>query len=258
MEKFNKIYPFTTENIAGYMSDLDFNDKKIVTVTGSSDHILNAVLKGCKSITTFDLNDNTKRYLNLKIASLKKLEYEEFLSFLLINGDNKYSIKTLEKLKLDLDTKDFWKYNLIEDTFNYKYFDVKNKICNNLYLNKEYYDILKKKIVDVEIVFKNKNITDLVLQDNYDYMFLSNISDYLNNIYKYDFLNNYKELIFKFLNHVKTIYFAYIYDINSNVKRSEIDDIEKVKKIFGKIKTKDFKTALINQNTYDRVYIKEE
>ena len=38
MERFNKVYPFTTENIAGYM-DMDLTNKRIITVTGSGDHI---------------------------------------------------------------------------------------------------------------------------------------------------------------------------------------------------------------------------
>ena len=45
MERFSSIYLFTTENIAGYMNELDLTDKKIITVTGSSDHIINAILK---------------------------------------------------------------------------------------------------------------------------------------------------------------------------------------------------------------------
>ena len=31
MERFNSIYPFTSENIAGYMKELDLTDKKVIT-----------------------------------------------------------------------------------------------------------------------------------------------------------------------------------------------------------------------------------
>lgn len=34
MEKFNSIYPFTTENIAGYMKDLDLTNKRIKLYKG--------------------------------------------------------------------------------------------------------------------------------------------------------------------------------------------------------------------------------
>ena len=56
MEKFNSIYLFTTENIKGYMDELDLTNKKIITVTASSDHIINAILKGATKILTFDIN----------------------------------------------------------------------------------------------------------------------------------------------------------------------------------------------------------
>ena len=77
MERFNSIYPFTSENIAGYMKDLDLTDKKVITVTGSTDHILNAVLQGATEITTFDINPLTKPYMDLKISALKNTRFSE-------------------------------------------------------------------------------------------------------------------------------------------------------------------------------------
>jgi len=228
MERFEKIYPFTTENIAGYM-DMDLTNKRIITVTGSSDHIINAILRGCNDITTFDINPLTKEFMDLKLKMIRELSLKEFINYF---------------------------SNLDKDKYNYKYFDIQNKIDCNLYLNEEKYNIIKKRLDDVKITFIKSNLSELELSDNYDYMFLSNISDYIemfcNN------LDNYKKLIDKFLNNVKTIYFAYIYDINSFSKRSMIDEIDEVKKIFGKIKIKKFKTALINvDDTLDAVLIKE-
>ena len=228
MERFNKVYPFTTENIAGYM-DMDLTGKKIITVTGSGDHIINAILKGCNDITTFDINPLTKEFMELKLEKIKELSLEEYLEFF---------------------------SNLDKDKYNYKYFDIQNKIDCNLYLNEVNYNIIKERLDEVKINFIESNVIDLELSSNYDYMFLSNISDYIemfcNN------LSDYKKLIDKFLERVKTIYFAYIYDINSTSKRSAIDDIDKVKEVFGKIQIKKFKTALINvDDTLDAVLIKE-
>ena len=228
MERFEKIYPFTTENIAGYM-DMDLTNKKIITVTGSSDQIINAILQGCNDITTFDINPLTKEFMDLKLKKIKELTLKEYLEYF---------------------------SNLDKDKYNYKYFDIQNKIDCNLYLNEEKYNIIRERLDDVKITFIESNLNELELNDNYDYMFLSNISDYIemfcNN------LDNYKKLIDKFLNNVKTIYFAYIYDINSTSKRSMIDKIDEVEKIFGIIKIKKFKTALINvDDTLDAVLIKE-
>lgn len=271
MEKFSSIYSFTTENIAGYMDGLDLTDKKIITVTGSSDHIINAILKGCKDITTFDINYLAKYYMDLKLSAIKELSYKEFLDFMLYDTNKSFDYEIIKRLDMDNESKKFWLNELSKndydglkmkhsDLFNLKYFDFQNKIDCNLYLNEESYAIIKDRLKLIKIKFIKSNLKDLKLDENYDYMFLSNISDYINTFYKENYLANYKKLIFKFLEKVKIIYFAYIYDVESNEKRSVIDNIESVKELFGDIKLKKFKSALLNVkiDTEDAVLIKEE
>ena len=146
------------------------------------------------------------------------------------------------------------------DLFNLKYFDFQNKIDCNLYLNEENYAIIKVRLGLVKIKFIKSNLKNLKIDEKYDYMFLSNISDYINTFYEDNYLINYKKLIFNFLENVKVIYFAYIYDVESIEKRSAIDSIENVKELFGDIKIKKFKSALLNIkiDTEDAVLIKEE
>ena len=108
MERFNSIYPFTSENIAGYMSTLDLTDKKIITVTGSTDHILNAVLQGATKITTFDINPLTKPYMDLKISAIKNLSYEKFLKFLLFESDMYLDYNIISSLDMSHESKMFW------------------------------------------------------------------------------------------------------------------------------------------------------
>lgn len=112
----------------------------------------------------------------------------------------------------------------------------------------------------VKIKFLKSNLKNLKIDEKYDYMFLSNISDYINTFYEDNYLINYKKLIFNFLENVKVIYFAYIYDVESIEKRSSIDNIENVKELFENIKIKKFKSALLNvkTDTEDAVLIKEE
>lgn len=271
MEKFNSIYSFTTENIAGYMNELDLTDKKIITVTGSSDHIINSILRGCLNITTFDINPLTKYYMDLKISAIKELSYNEFLDFLLYDTEKSFSYKIISKLNMDDKSKIFWLKELANNDndglkmkhsnlFNLKYFDIQNKIDCNLYLDQENYDIIKDRLEFVKINFIESNLKDLEISENYDYMFLSNISDYINTFYEDNYLINYKNLIFRLLKNVKNIYFAYVYDIDSKIKRSVIDDLKNVQKVFGNIKIQKFKSALLNQNkdTEDAVFIKEE
>ena len=270
MERFSSIYLFTTENIAGYMEKLDLTNKRIITVTGSSDHIINAILKGCNDITTFDINPITKYFMDLKLSLIRELSYKEFLNFLLYDTDKTFDYNIIKKLDLDVESKNFWLNRLAENEndglkmkysgiFNLNHFEYQNKIKCNLYLNEKKYVILKKRIKNIKIKFLKTNIKDLKLTEKYDYMFLSNISDYINTIYEKDYLDNYKKLIFNFSKKVKIIYFAYIYDINSIEKRSEIDNIDNVYKIFGNIRIIKFQSSLLNKNdnTEDAVLIKE-
>ncbi len=63
---YQEIYPFTTENIQGYMKNLDMKDKKVLTVGSSLDQAFNALALGAKKVKVFDLNKNTKDFCNLK------------------------------------------------------------------------------------------------------------------------------------------------------------------------------------------------
>lgn len=258
MERFNSIYPFTTENIHGYMKDLDLTNKKVITVTGSTDHILNAVLKGSKEITTFDINPLTKMYMDLKISAIKELSYQDFINFLLFESDLNLDYNIITNLSMSNESKRFWLNELSKykngkelfnsSLFNRKYFNPNSKIEENLYLEESNYNLLKKLLKDTHITFINTSLKDLKIEEYFDYMFLSNISDYLNLMYNSNTLENYKELLDKFRKYINIIYFAYLYDICNSNPRTDIDDLKKVKKVFGNYEIKEFKTALENEN----------
>ena len=255
MARFDGIYPFTTENIAGYMNDLDLTGKRIITVTGSADHILNAILKGATDITTFDINPLTEKYMDLKISAIKKLSYNEFLNIFLFDDVNiDYNIIT--SLDMSLESKNFWikqletQNKLLHSSlFNTKYYNPTSKLWQNIYLKEDNYNLLKTKLNNVNINFICASLKDLELTQNYDYMFLSNISDYLNLMFTDDLLVSYKNLINKFLKRVKVIYFAYLYDIESKNFRTDIDDLNKVKKVFSNFEVVTFNSALETAKT---------
>ena len=75
------IYPFTNENIKGYYELFDFEDKDILCVTSSGDHVINSIFKGAKNIDAFDQNILSKYYTELKIGAIKTLSLEEFINF---------------------------------------------------------------------------------------------------------------------------------------------------------------------------------
>ena len=255
MERFNSIYPFTSENIAGYMKDLDLTGKKVVTVTGSTDHILNAILLGATEITTFDINPLTKPYMDLKISALKNLSYEDFIKLLLFESNINLDYSIISSLDMSDESKMFWLEQLSKfdnngielrnsSLFNTKYFNPNSKLWQNLYLEKNKYNLLKQQLKDVNITFINTSLKDLKFDGNFDYMFLSNISDYLSLMYNSDVLRKYRDLLYEFQKRVDTIYFAYLYDIGNSNPRTEIDDLKKVKEIFLNFEKVEFKSAL--------------
>lgn len=266
MERFNSIYPFTTENISGYMSDLDLTNKKVVTVTGSTDHIINAILKGAREIITFDVNPLTEKYMDLKLSAITKLSYEDFLEILLYDTERSLDYDIISSLNMPVESKEFFLKQLSfynngvdlkkSQLFNRKYFNPSSKLWQNMYLSKENYEIVKEKIKNTSIRFINKSLKDLNLEEEYDYMFLSNISDYINLMFDDDYLVNYKNLLFDFLKNVSKIYFAYLYDVGANNPRSDIDDLDKVREVFEGVEIKTFKSALENEeNKKDGVLI---
>lgn len=266
MDRFESIYPFTTENIAGYMEELDLVNKKVITVTGSGDHVINAIVQGARNITTFDVNPLCEYYLDLKLAAIKYFEYEGFLEFLL-NRENKcLDYDSFRKLELKDSSKDFFERKYFENNYDgkalrnsllfiNKYFNLESKIKQNLYLDKKRYEELRGEIDKVIIRFISSNLKDLKLTDKYDYMFLSNIADYLSLMFTDNYLENYYSLLKRF--DVERIYFAYLYDFYKKEYRSVIDDVCLVENVFGNFSRKIVSTALdgVDGKTLDAVLI---
>lgn len=255
MERFNSIYPFTSENIAGYMKDLDLIGKKVITVTGSTDHILNAVLQGATEITTFDVNPKTEPYMDLKISAVRNLLYEDFIKLLLFENNMNLDYNIISSLDMSKKSRAFWLEQLSKfnnngielrksSLFNTKYFNSDSKLWQNLYLEKSKYDLLKQRLSGVNITFVNASLKDLKIEENFDYMFLSNISDYLNLMYSRNQLINYRNLLIQFQKRINTIYFAYLYDIGNSNPRTEMDDLRKVKEVFSSFGQVEFRSAL--------------
>ena len=76
-ESGDLVYAWTTEYLSLYY-EKNLIGKKVLSVTSSGDHILHSVLSGATDVTGFDINRFCKYYSALKIAMIKKYEYEEF------------------------------------------------------------------------------------------------------------------------------------------------------------------------------------
>lgn len=227
-----KIYPFTTENIKGYIGKLDFNDKKVLTVCGSGDHILNIINNNGKEIDSFDINILAYQYYLLKEAAIKTISYQEYLDYFctlsLVDKKN-FDVKTFDykiykkiRKNLNLKSKMFWdeiyKINAYDYIFSSDVHTRKINIKTNLYLEKDNYNEMKNRIWNSQVSFKNSNLANIRLNKKYDYIFLSNIAQYMikNSEQSYrQFLIIISNLLNK-LNENGRIYLNYFYDYDYN------------------------------------------
>ena len=81
-DEYCNIYPWTNEDLGGAFNNFCQPNSKVLTVCSSGDHVLNAVLRGCSDITTFDINKFTFYYLDLKMAAIESFSRTDFLQFM--------------------------------------------------------------------------------------------------------------------------------------------------------------------------------
>lgn len=102
--KYEGVFLYTTENQEGINDIISYEGKDVVTVAASGDQYLGAVYYGAKKIDLFDINRISYYMACLKIASVRVLDYEEFIMFFhpLLEGNrinkNFWNLKTLRRL----------------------------------------------------------------------------------------------------------------------------------------------------------------
>lgn len=251
LQTFNKIYPFTTENISGYLDQFALKNTSLLTVGSSIDQVINVSLKGCQDITLLDICPYTKDYYYLKTSALEVLDYDEFLKFLCNKGfygifDNPFALnkKDFEKLKSLLKEKSYDSYYFWTELFKqYKGSRVRQRLFaldedsvqeikkSNLYLHDEktYLEArMKIKNQDPQIIIGD--IKTIELPKTYKNIWLSNLPAYLS-------FEEAKDLFEKMKSHLTEegkLLFSYLYGIidktSYRTEWSPIYDLKRVKK----------------------------
>ncbi len=245
-QKFTRIYPFTTENIKGYLEQYDFTNQTVLTVGASGDHILNLILLGATKIDYFDINPFTEFYIELKLAAVKALEYEEFEEYFFYNNWAHFStqkcmdIKLYQKISFYLPShiRTFWDSLYLEfsgeEILYSKLFEANELPSDvikeiNPYLNRKQFYRLKEKLLQnkYKLHFYEGNLKDLPskLKKKYHAIILSNVAKYLQNMYDKDikklyktsstYVKLFKNTIKQLLQYVQKegiIFVAYLYD----------------------------------------------
>lgn len=213
---FFKIYPFTTENIDGYMHNFDVFGKKSLTVGSSGDQVINLAMRGCLDQTVIDVCPNTKFYFYLKKAGLLELDYSEFLQFfrfrnypmLFKENSSVFSSELYDKLKNTL-------YDLDKDSFTF-------------------WDTL---FHDVDPSFIFSDLTDMKYDasnlEEYDFINLSNLGTWWS-------LNTTKRVVDSLSSHLKddgNLLICYLYDTTESSPYSHdyhnIYDVSKCRLFFA-------------------------
>ncbi|MDO5557373.1 MAG: DUF3419 family protein [Clostridia bacterium] len=256
----NILYPFTTENLSGYLNE-NMSNKRILTVGSSGDQALNYILLGSTDITVLDLNIYSKYYFNLKKAAILTLDYDDYLDFF-INYDtafkqnnHKFNKNVFNLIASQLDYEDFQFWNTLFENFSGK--DIRdtlfskdeNKreciIKSNPYLqSNNNYTSLKKIICNANVKFLVGDILQYqkYLTSKFDYINLSNIALYLIFMFQENHLENYKDLIENLSNnHLKEngqINIGYLYEYKDycDLQNLMIYDLVKVFNIFNNLK----------------------
>lgn len=188
------IYLFSNENMSDnvYRKYL-IGKKDLLSVIGSGDQVINSILFGSTKITAFDISSFPKYLLLLKIAAIKSLDKEEFVSFFKEDLDEKELLKLAKRIanNLDENTLKFW-YSLISNFGFEKIKESKlikkirieymNPFQNPYLIDLDTFEIIRERLEDVELTFYDKDIYTLVGSKKdlpkYDLANLSNITSY--------------------------------------------------------------------------------
>ncbi len=228
--KISPVYPFTNEMMKQYNEHLDLKNKKVLTVTSSSDQAIISMMKGAKKIDTFDCNKLSYYHMFFKLSAIKSLSYENFIKLYTIN--NKTNITQIqeiyENLRKGIDKEDvriFWDLLIKKYPYLYKYLFMDGICSPDLYevdfLEKEKYYKTKEKI-NLNVTFNLIKVYKLYkLEEKYDFINLSNIMNYDLNKISYSYL--VKHLIDNNLEKNGTILATYEWkDIDSSLEYSAL------------------------------------
>ena len=234
LDNFGPTYLFTTENISGFSEKISFFEKCVFSVCSSGDQAFNMKFNGASEVDVFDINIFSKYFFRLKEAAIKNLSYNEFLDFFIPKNKFNNSVFLLDTyLSFRNDIKDekirkFWDFLFCNYTgkeifnsnlfFCYNYPRSKYIKYNDYLRNEDNYNKLKTELKKEtnNIYFYNFNLfKDKFPNDKkYDFIYLSNIFDYLWINDSLEYIKKVKEIILNIKNNLSNggkIAISYLY-----------------------------------------------
>lgn len=167
--------------VLGFFMPKDCN--RVLTVAASGDHPLFCSLYGAKHVDTFDITQNAKLIMDIKIAAIGLLNRDEYARMLenLWWRDDALTAPFMDKVSEKLPASEYEYLCSMRGTrlFNKDTWDGRDsKYLPNVFEYKQLQKIIKQpyKFVQTDIVNLSAH-----LNQSYDFIHLSNIFDHINN-----------------------------------------------------------------------------
>ena len=217
-DKNSFVYKKTNERLQD-MPDILENKKKVLCVIGSGDQLLNVLLSEPEKVDAFDISVFPRYFLELKIAAIKTLSREEYISFFIDDIDHRredyYDDLFFERIAplLGEEERTFWQYlfdyNDWYDIYNSMLFSSEPVIksyalTQNKYLGEEEYYKLREILKSTKIRYITSDVLELEIDDEYDLIYLSNIDQYVDK-------DAYKSKVEDFASKIKGIIVTYLF-----------------------------------------------
>ena len=198
---YSQAYTVTNEKLCATMRFVPENCDEALVVAGSGDHPLFCSLYGAKNVDTFDISYNAKCIMDIKVAALQCLDYDEYKQFL----DSLYAkhnslnpITEIAKMGEILPKLPKTERDYIYALRNVPMFSRGDapKITGAVPTFCEYYNLRTKLIKPYNFLMSDiTNLSDS-LTKSYDFMHLSNVFDYIKT-------SKYPELVLELIKYIK-------------------------------------------------------
>ena len=199
-------YPFTNENMTKLCNIFKSRIKSGngLSIAGGGDQILSFCLYGAEDINIIDINKLQYYHLAFKISAIKSLIPKDYLNtiFSLQQGDINHFVNEVINNIQETDARNFWndivsKLNVREHRSmavmvpKYEWLDKTLP-----YLDTMNYYLLREYIKEITLNFYITNLLNNNIKGKYDFIYYSNILNYLNR-------SNSTKIIKNTLNHLK-------------------------------------------------------
>jgi len=203
-----RIYPFTNENLDGYMPELCKNAKSALTVSASGDQTITASMNGVNDIWAFDYVKNELFWTELKLRAMENFNQNDFRDFF----QHKRKFLDVDMFnsfadKLDANCGDFWKkqYKVhgkeiaqMEGFVSLRTETADDMLGNVPYLKSDdTYKRARESLNELDLTLLHSNVAGLpklVGDKKFDVCFLSNIAMHYPQDYKETFKSDFAPL----------------------------------------------------------------